>query len=138
MITSIDMQDPQLFMNHPLIDEQHRALISMITELDERMSHEFNQGLLDALQGMMAYAVTHFEDEEKLMLDTGWDSAAAHRKLHEVFMEKTQLFNQQAGADYQWTALDVLRFLLHWLINHIKVEDRLFFTWLEQQNAAKG
>lgn len=136
MIAAIDMTDPALTMGHATIDEQHRALVGMIAELDERMAHgEFGQGVLDAIQGMMAYAATHFDDEESLMREAEWPNQADHRAMHAEFMQKTGGFFEDAPADSEWTSLDVLRFLLHWLLKHIKIEDRRFFDWLSARNA---
>ncbi|WP_243366353.1 bacteriohemerythrin [Fundidesulfovibrio soli] len=136
MIAAIDMTDPALVMGHPSIDEQHRALLGMIEELDERMGRgEFGQGVLDAIQGMLAYAATHFDEEEGLMRESEWPDLSVHRGLHAEFMQKTGGFFEDAASDSEWTSLDVLRFLLHWLLKHIKIEDRRFFDWLAARSA---
>ncbi|WP_243364368.1 bacteriohemerythrin [Fundidesulfovibrio terrae] len=130
MINAPDGWDPSLDLGVPEIDEQHRALFTMIVELDERITRdEFGQGVLDALQGMVAYAATHFEEEENLMLQAGWPGVDAHRSMHADFMQKTSLFKGEALIDSEWTSLDVLRYLLKWLVKHIKLEDRAFFSW---------
>ena len=41
----------------------------------------------------------------------------------------TIVFRGDALRDSEWTSLDVLRFLLNWLVKHIKVQDRGFFEW---------
>lgn len=130
MINAPEAWDPALELGEPVIDEQHRALFGMIVELDERMSQgKFGQGALDALQGMKAYAATHFEDEEALMEASGWPGLAEHRILHGEFMRRTNMFSGEALIDSEWTALDMLRFLLRWLIDHIRVQDKGFFEW---------
>ena len=106
----------------------------MIVELDERMSREeHGQGLLDALQGMMAYAATHFETEEAVMARAGWPGLTRHKGMHAEFMQRTVFFTSEHAEDNEWTALDVLRFLLRWLVDHIKGQDRSFFEWLKRQ-----
>ena len=130
MINAPQQWDHSLDLGNPLIDEQHQALYEMIVELDERMVRgEFGQGVLDALQGMKAYAAVHFEQEEALMARAGWPQLTRHKALHGQFMQKTSLFSSEALADSEWTSLDVLRFLLDWLVAHIKVQDRSFFDW---------
>jgi len=122
--------DPALEVGDQHIDEQHRSLYGMIMELDARMSREeFGQAVLDALHGMKAYASTHFEDEERLMEEASWPGLTEHRKMHGEFMRRTSLFSAEALADSEWTALDMLRFLMRWLIDHIKVQDKTFFEW---------
>jgi hemerythrin len=115
-------------MGHPEIDEQHRMLISMIRELGDRIdSGKERQGVLDALQGMMAYAVTHFEQEEEMMEEAGWEGLARHEGLHAEFMWRTGDFDALVKDDYAKASSDVFNYLLHWLVEHIQVEDRSFF-----------
>jgi hemerythrin len=115
-------------MGHPEIDEQHRMLISMIRELGSRIdSGEERQGVLDALQGMMAYAVTHFEQEEEMMEEAGWEGLPRHEGLHAEFMWRTGDFDALVKDDYAKASSDVFNYLLHWLVEHIQVEDRSFF-----------
>jgi hemerythrin-like metal-binding protein len=122
--------DDSLTTGNDLIDNQHRSLFEMILKLDRRMvREEFGLGVLDALQGMKAYAASHFEAEEGLMREAGWPGLDAHRSLHAEFMQKAALFGHDALADSEWTALDVLRFLLKWLRAHISVQDKGFFVW---------
>ncbi len=130
MINAPEAWDPALELGVEPIDEQHRALFEMIVELDERMSRgQYGQGALDALQGMKAYAATHFEDEEAIMEASGWHGLHEHRQMHGEFMRRTNMFSGEALIDSEWTSLDMLRFLLRWLVDHIKVQDRGFFEW---------
>ena len=126
--------DPALEVGHPLIDGQHQTLYAMIVELDQRMARqEFGKAVLDALHSMVDYAATHFQDEERLMEEAGWPGLTAHRGMHAEFMQNTAVFRADALRDSEWTSLDVLRFLLNWLVKHIKVQDRGFFEWMKGQ-----
>lgn len=119
---------PALAMGHAEIDEQHRMLIQMIRELGVRMNAgDHRQGVLDALQGMLAYAATHFEDEEELMEQADWDGLEKHEGLHAEFMWKAGDLESQVKDDYAQASREVLDYLLHWLVDHIQVEDRAFF-----------
>jgi len=134
MINAPDRWDPSLEVGNEEIDAQHRALFGMIVELDKRMSRdESGQGVQDALQGMRAYALTHFEMEEELMAGAGWPGLTRHKGMHAEFMLKTVFFTSESLEDSEWTALDMLRFLLKWLVDHIRGQDKSFFEWLERQ-----
>jgi len=126
--TPIPDWSPALAMGNPDIDEQHQALIQMIRELHAQMeAGEHRQGVLDALQGMLAYAAMHFEEEEEIMEEADWDGLARHEGLHAEFMWKTGDFEAQVKDDYAKASSEVLEFLLAWFINHIQVEDKAFF-----------
>ncbi|GFK94558.1 Bacteriohemerythrin [Fundidesulfovibrio magnetotacticus] len=134
MINAPDVWDPTLDVGDPIIDGQHRTLYRMIVDLDKSMSREaFGQAVLDALNGMKAYARTHFQHEEDLMERSAWPGLVAHKALHTSFMQKAAQFGGNALADSEWTSLDMLRYLMDWLVKHIRVHDRAFFTWLSQR-----
>lgn len=119
---------PTLAMGHADIDEQHRMLIHMIRELDAQMNAgEHRQGVLDALQGMLAYAAAHFEDEEELMEEADWAGLDRHEGLHAEFLWKAGDLEAQVKVDYAQASREVLEYLLKWLVEHIQVEDRKFF-----------
>jgi len=123
--------DPSLNLGHDSTDRQHRVLFDMIRELDRRVSRgEFGPGVVDALQGMKQYAASHFAAEEALMARAGWPKLPQHQVLHGEFLHKTSIFGGEALVDCEWTSLDLLSFLLIWLVKHVKVEDREFFEWL--------
>lgn len=135
MINAPEQWDPSLELGEALIDQQHRSLFAMIVDLDGKMTREeFGQAVLDALHGMKAYAATHFAEEERLMAEAGWPGLEAHRMMHGEFMRRTSIFSGEQLADSEWTALDMLRYLMRWLIEHIKVQDRGFFEWKSGQN----
>jgi len=134
MINAPDTWDPELEVGDAVIDGQHRNLYRMIVDLDKCMARgDFGQGVLNALNGMKDYARTHFDHEEALMERDGWPGLAAHKALHSHFMEKTVLFGGDALIDSEWTSLDMLRYLLHWLVEHIRVQDRAFFYWMAKR-----
>lgn len=131
MINAPAEWDPSLNLGHDATDRQHRVLFDMIRELDRRVSRgEFGPGVVDALQGMKQYAASHFAAEEALMARAGWPMLAQHQGLHGEFLQKTSIFGGEALVDCEWTSLDLLSFLLVWLVKHVKVEDRAFFEWL--------
>lgn len=134
MINAPDTWDATLEVGDAVIDGQHRNLYRMIVDLDKNMARgDFGQGVLHALGAMKEYARTHFEHEEALMEQAAWPGCAAHKTLHSHFMEKTILFGGDALVDSEWTSLDMLRYLLDWLVRHIRVQDKAFFDWLAKR-----
>jgi len=120
-----------LAVGNPEIDEQHQMLINMIRELSERMdAGEHRQGVLDVLQGMLAYAATHFEDEEEIMEEAGWEGLERHEGLHAEFMWKAGDLEAQIQDDYAHASREAVKYLCNWLVEHIQVEDRSFFITL--------
>lgn len=128
MTTPLPDWSPSLATGNPEIDEQHKMLIQMIRDLSARMeAGEHRQGVLDALQGMLAYAAAHFEDEEELMEEAEWEGLPRHEGQHAQFMWKAGDFEAQVKDDFAKASGQVLDYLLTWLVEHIQVEDRSFF-----------
>lgn len=119
---------PDLTMGDPDVDEQHKVLIDMIRELAAQINAgEQRQGVLDTLQGMLAYAADHFEAEEEMMEDADWEGLDRHEGLHAEFLWKAGEFEAQLKTSSSQASSDVPTYLLQWLVEHINVEDRAFF-----------
>ena len=59
----------------PEIDEQHRILVHTFNEAAESLCGETRREVLEAItQDLLSYALYHFETEELLMRDAGYES----------------------------------------------------------------
>jgi len=116
-----------------LVDEQHRLLLEMLNELYEKMNlGAAQQAVLDALQGMRAYAAFHFKDEEEFLFEKGYPGLEAHKQAHDSFVEKLDDFQKVVAQDSLMAALEVLHFLKQWLVQHIQGTDMEFARWLQK------
>ncbi len=113
-----------------VVDRQHRGLVELINDVapllssGEPVAGERARTLLDRLS---EYGLTHFRDEEEVMLAAGIDPADFdhHVRSHQGFVEEVVLMRRQLAADGQCNGHDLLRFLASWLTFHILVEDQL-------------
>lgn len=120
-----------LTLGHGEIDGQHLLLVEMINELyDHLQSGRAGGGVLDAIQGLKAYAGYHFAEEERLMLRYGYPELEDHRLAHLDFTERVEAFTAAARNSARNTALEVLAFLTQWLGEHIQQSDRRFVDFL--------
>jgi hemerythrin-like metal-binding protein len=109
------------------IDEQHGLFLDMLGELAERIgAAQHRQGVLDAFQGMRAYAEGHFADEEALMQDYGYPNFPAHCSLHGTFTQRLRALEGRMGEGPGLLSLETLEFLGNWFVNHIRDEDQRF------------
>ena len=107
------------------VDSQHEKLFEMLGKLD-MLSHDIRDGfnvtddIQDLLANLQAYTVRHFEDEEKLLFDAGYDDFDNHVKEHEAFIEKIQETLEKDLDFEQEEAINGLyKFLFEWVSNHI-------------------
>jgi hemerythrin len=119
--------DDSLRTGFASIDEQHGLFLEMLGELAERIgAGQHRQGVLDAFQGMRAYAEGHFADEEALMRDRGYPGYAAHCRLHGTFTQRLRDLEGRMGEGPGLLSLETLEFLGNWFVNHIRDEDQRF------------
>jgi len=137
--------DDALSTGNSLVDADHKRLIEMINHLFD----EINQGTTSSeelhtiFDEIEAYTVYHFEREEALMHAEclsfkGAAEIEHHLQQHQRFVSaipklKEKLFR---SSDKE-TAIGVVDFLAHWLLEHIIVEDltlRQCFTKNQRSN----
>ena len=67
----------------------------------------------------------HFESEERLMAETDFDGYSAHKLVHKKLISDAQRFLVSLiGRTERDQCVTVAKWFRHWLINHIKIQDR--------------
>ncbi|MFW6038694.1 MAG: bacteriohemerythrin [Candidatus Saliniplasma sp.] len=78
------------------------------------------------LNFLTEYAEYHFESEEGIMEKYGYEDIHEHRKRHMEFFDVVNKLKNKLGEEGSSDsfALDVQRFLIDWLILHVKNMDK--------------
>ncbi len=106
------------------IDRQHKNLFILLGKLDNSIKDgQHNPMVGQALKQLVDYSVTHFREEEKVMVMVGYPDFDNHRKQHREFVAQLTgiLKDLKEGKDI--TASKLLEFLHNWLVDHILGED---------------
>ncbi len=117
------------------IDRQHRYFVSILAELNDSLAGNYRDNLIRALHFMDKYAHWHFGSEEKYMEKYGYPDMENHKKQHELFYEYTRRVMDKARKGITpelW--YEVNKYLVDWLISHIKGTDRKFAEFLISRN----
>jgi hemerythrin len=116
-----------LSVNVAEIDAQHQKLIGLINDLNAAMLQGKGRDVLDSiLKGLVAYAETHFQTEERYFRQFGYPEAGPHQKAHADFVAKVKDFQKGFAADRAGLSVDVLLFLSDWLRQHIQIVDKKY------------
>ncbi len=114
------------------IDDDHRQLIRIINDLFEEVESDADKTVLEHyFEELESYTHYHFEREEKLMKarcasEVYEEQIGRHLEQHRYFVGKIPaLKTRLLGTDSKAVSLEILDFLLHWLIDHIIYEDLL-------------
>lgn len=126
------------------IDRQHRFLIDTLQQANEKLLQDENDALLGEIaKVLLSYALTHFETEEELMQRYGYEAACpedahAHVAQHRDFSRRVVALRDQLREGREVSRIEVLRFLNHWLRDHVLGIDRRLGEFLRQVMTEAG
>jgi len=112
------------------IDEQHRILVNTLNEANARLAENSTPEFLEQItRDLLSYALYHFETEESLMKDYGYEdadgsAAALHLEQHRAFSAKVVAVREGLKCGTLISREDLLSFLNNWLVNHILHTDK--------------
>ena len=109
----------------PILDDQHRGIVSTINSLHFCMKCNHAHTILRPIIHMIYdYTLVHFKMEELFLSNKDFPGAQEHQALH----EKLTVRLNQVGRDtlLNHDPLKFLGFLKEWWVHHILHEDLLF------------
>lgn len=127
--------DPKYKIGIPLIDEQHEHLVTLCNEFYQSLlknndTLNYKAIIKQTLEKCMNYAVTHFKEEEKLMLASNFSGYKQHFMSHQAFKEKCEITYMRIDKLPVSEALKFAHFLREWIQTHIALEDKLYLPAL--------
>ena len=115
-----------------VIDGQHRRIVDYIntlTDIAQQPNREITGAVIDDL---IDYTYSHFEFEEALMEEAGYEPVAVHCRTHEAFREQINAFKKRFKAGEEITE-DLAELLRTWLISHIVREDKHYAPLVQEK-----
>lgn len=112
-----------------LIDEEHEELFRIIKRandlISEELLHDKYDEIVSVLDELRNYTIQHFTDEEEYMESISYEGLSLQKKTHEMFVDKLNDINLDDLDDNQQQYLiELVDFLLMWLVNHILKMDK--------------
>ena len=107
-----------------MIDQDHKHLIALVNKLNDAMvSGKGNAVLGPILDELIAYTVSHFGREERLMQQIRYTDYSAHKAEHEKLVGEVQELRGKFASGALTLSSKVYLFLCDWLNTHIKSAD---------------
>ncbi len=126
---------PDYNINIEIIDKQHQMLVSMINELYVAMSTGKDRADLEKLISRLSvYAAMHFAREEHYFNIFRYPETELHEKQHNDFETAVQQFERDFKEGKQELSIEIINFLVDWLVGHINGSDKKYMPFL----VAKG
>lgn len=113
-----------------IIDEQHRAVVSLINSFHYHKFDPFIERILVPTAKMtLNLAKIHFLTEEELMTEAEYPGLDEHVLSHEKFYANLITVERECRATKD--ADGFLAFLKNWWLNHINGYDRMYAPYLK-------
>ena len=120
---------PEYDIGIPIIDEQHRGVVSFINSLYYGMQNHYTEDMLDPIVSIMYdYTKIHFNLEENFFKTCCFPDAASHHALHQELIDRLSSVGRNSILErdpYQF-----LDFLKKWWVDHICDKDRVFGEYI--------
>ena len=114
------------------IDNQHRKLIGLVNRVNDEMgAGHGRQVLVATLQELIEYTAYHFDTEEQLMRQHGYEDTAEHKAEHARLIGDIGDFKRRVDSANSRVSIELLRFLRNWLNPHILGPDKEFAKALD-------
>ena len=120
---------PEYDLGIPIIDEQHRGVVSIINSLYYGMKNNYVKSFLEPVINMLHdYTQIHFQVEESFFVSSGFPDANSHIELHQALMSKLAEVGRKSMLDKD--PYQLMDFLKKWWINHICESDMLYRSYI--------
>jgi hemerythrin len=123
---------PEYNLGIPIIDEQHRGIVTTINTMFFGMQNydfdNINDLLVPVVELIKNYTLVHFQIEEAFYLKGGYPNAQSHRDQHCALVDKLSGIAHKSILDRD--AYPFMAFLKTWWINHICNEDLAYRDYL--------
>lgn len=112
------------------LDREHQHLFALCNELYEAMQEGHGPDVVGYVLGSVAeYTGYHFEHEERLFREYGYDDAA-HRAEHARLTDQTWALVRKLQDGQAHVSIATLQFLFDWLKDHVLGSDRRYAPYL--------
>lgn len=123
--------DSRYNTNIPVIDGQHKLLLSYINKLHRGMQKGCDKKLLlEILDDLTGYAFSHFATEEIFFSRTAYPLTARHIEVHQSFRKTVTELREAVLDDKAFIDIALLEYLKTWLVDHIQQMDVGFASYV--------
>ncbi len=113
------------------IDEQHKALFSLINNLHSVITGVHpKQSISSSINDLISYTEYHFKEEEDYMFNTDYPKFEQHKKVHDELREQVVNFKLEFDEG-RGDAGKFVEFLYDWLTRHIMDQDKKIGKYMD-------
>ena len=117
----------------PEIDEEHKGLLSCVTEIERALESGNKGAMLHSAIGQLAHLTkAHFAVEETLMRIEGYQNTDGHIEGHGIFSKALGTIEKKSLQD--GLSIEDLDFMRTWLEMHFALDDKMYATFVVRKD----
>ena len=120
-------------VNIQIIDNHHRKILFLINTINNSINTNNHYNLKINLESLIKFSKYHFEYEENLLTQYGFD-LINHSNCHIELIKQIEDIYQNFLNDKDFDIHDIPDFLLLWIRIHILTEDKKYSSYLNSKN----
>lgn len=125
----------------PAIDDAHQQLFAVINRANKiiKMGGNAAWAVMESIKFFKNYAINHFQEEEKFMLEVNYSQFERHKHVHDTMREKIlpRLYSELEATRYSEESVKkFLNACEKWLVKHILGHDRELIKWRPETEPA--
>jgi hemerythrin len=105
-------------------DKQHKELFNRVNALNDAVTSKDRVDIGNRLDSLVDYVVRHFEAEERLMQERGYNGFEHHRQEHDLLVRTCTDIQDRFHAGEMDIENGTMIYLKNWLDHHIPVIDK--------------
>ncbi len=123
---------PRMSVGVAILDEDHKRIMKLINRLHDAMLEGRAMKIMgDIFHDLIVYINLHFEAEEAMFEQTGYEGAAEQVRQHKEFTTKTFAIRDQFRENPESVKpMEILYFLKDWWLDHIMNTDKKYASFL--------
>lgn len=121
-------------LGHQKLDTEHQLLFGIMGDLEGEIPAARGRAVLaDLLERLFMYAFMHFATEDRLMMESDYPDAQAHRAEHQSVLSNLKQQEAEYQAGVRTAPEDTLRLMADWARSHILHMDRRLVDYLAKR-----
>lgn len=106
-----------------VIDDQHQEILDLVDTLGHLAESGSQEQIGKCIDQIVSHSLAHFEFEEELIEQAGYQFLKVHKRLHDHFIQRLVAYTQRFDSGEDVTK-ELYQFLDSWLRSHFAHEDK--------------